>query len=212
MITAFPKWGGRKEVLDNNPSESLVITLSALFSVCWWYEFTMCQIVIWDQHQLLKPKTKLIQDTGSYENASGAEAPWSCTHCIWRDGNVFWTSRGLYILLQEDCVTPCQQQFPLYVIQFTVFLLKIHNSLHVLPFLSLWCFSLTEGIAGLHSLLLPLDQLENYSAYEILYTSALSITLKQSISLLQQICCDRGSRFIYFLVLPVIAYPTANNN
>lgn len=42
-------------------------------------------------------------------------------------------------------------------------------------------FPLTEGAAGLHNNLLPLDQLENYSAYEIQYTSAPSITVKQGI-------------------------------
>lgn len=39
-------------------------------------------------------------------------------------------------------------------------------------------FLLAEGAAGLHNNLLPLDQLENYSAHEILYTSASSITVK----------------------------------
>lgn len=40
-------------------------------------------------------------------------------------------------------------------------------------------FLLTEGAAGLHNNLLPLDQLENYSAHEILYTSASSIPVKK---------------------------------
>lgn len=51
--------------------------------------------------------------------------------------------------------------------------------------------------------LLPFHQLENYSAYEILYTGASSITVKQSILLLQQICLDCGGSFIYF---PVLAF------
>lgn len=68
-------------------------------------------------------------------------------------------------------------------------------------------FPLSEGAAGLHGNLLPVNQLENYSAYEILYTSASSIAVKRSISLLQQIC--RGG-LIYFLVFTVISYLTAN--
>lgn len=66
-------------------------------------------------------------------------------------------------------------------------------------------FPLTEGAVEPHNNLLPLDQLENYSAYEILYTSASSITVKQSISLLQQICRKCAGGLIYFLVLPVIS-------
>lgn len=67
-------------------------------------------------------------------------------------------------------------------------------------------FLLTEGAAGLHNNLLPLDQLENYSAHEILYTSASSITVKKkSISLLLQICRNCGGGLIYFLVLTVIS-------
>ncbi len=66
-------------------------------------------------------------------------------------------------------------------------------------------FPPTEGAAGLHNNLLPLDQLENYSAYEILYTSASSITVKQSILLLQQSCRNNGGGLIYFLVLTVIS-------
>lgn len=42
-------------------------------------------------------------------------------------------------------------------------------------------FPLTEGAAGLQNNLLPLDQLENYSAYEIQYAGASSITVKQGI-------------------------------
>lgn len=68
-------------------------------------------------------------------------------------------------------------------------------------------FLLAEGAAGLHNNLLPLDQLENYSAHEILYTSASSITVKKkkSISLLLQICRNCGGGLIYFLLLTVIS-------
>lgn len=92
--------------------------------------------------------------------------------------------------------------------------LKVHNSLHSVPpfFLSdEQVFPLTEGAAGLRNNLLPLNQLENYSAYEILYTSASSITVKLSISLLQQICRNCGGGLIYFLILTAILYTTANN-
>ena len=89
-------------------------------------------------------------------------------------------------------------------------------TIHYIPFplsfsLMSKCFPLTEGAAELRNNLLPLDQLENYSAYEILYTSASSITVKLSISLLQQICRNYGGGLIYFLILTAISYMTAND-